>query len=258
MSPVPTWLLSSSAFLREVPEEDVDMAIEDIPSPEPLTSEALDELQKFVEEGTIVWTTQFWKLVAYFMLDGWESTLDAHIRRYGPDRASVVVDAKIGKFDDWLDPYTCEMSKEGIVHKGMFYRWPDAPCNLWVKYGHLDCLKWARENGCPWDRSTCECAALHGHLDCLKWLRKNKCPSDAWTCAYAALNGHLKCLKWLRTDGCPWDKQTCSYAVANGHLDCLRWAHKNGCPWGRLTCAEARFGRSLDCVKYARDNGCPE
>ena len=41
--------------------------------------------------------------------------------------------------------------------------------------GHLDVLKWARENGCEWDSDTCSDAALNGHLSVLKWARKNGC-----------------------------------------------------------------------------------
>jgi hypothetical protein len=39
-------------------------------------------------------------------------------------------------------------------------------------------LKWARENGCPWDEETCSAAAEGGHLEVLKWARENGCP---WT-----------------------------------------------------------------------------
>ena len=47
-----------------------------------------------------------------------------------------------------------------------------------AKYGHLEVLKWARENGCPWDEVTCAYAAKGGHLDVLKWARENGCPWD--------------------------------------------------------------------------------
>ena len=39
--------------------------------------------------------------------------------------------------------------------------------------GHLDVLKWARENGCKWDSLTCSNAALNGHLYVLKWASEN-------------------------------------------------------------------------------------
>ena len=45
-----------------------------------------------------------------------------------------------------------------------------------------------------------------GHLEVLKWARANGCPWDEGTCAYAAEGGHLEVLKWARENGCPWDE----------------------------------------------------
>jgi hypothetical protein len=39
-------------------------------------------------------------------------------------------------------------------------------------------LKWARENGCPWDEGDVRVAAKGGHLEVLKWARENGCPWD--------------------------------------------------------------------------------
>jgi len=36
-------------------------------------------------------------------------------------------------------------------------------------------LKWARENGCPWNENTCSLAAINRHLEVLKWARENGC-----------------------------------------------------------------------------------
>src|SRR6202166_70152 len=47
----------------------------------------------------------------------------------------------------------------------------------------------------------------------LKWARENGCPWDALTCAYAAHNGHFEILKWVREKGCPWNTYTCEYAA---------------------------------------------
>ena len=41
--------------------------------------------------------------------------------------------------------------------------------------GHLDCLKYAHEHGCPWNENTCMWAARNGHLDCLKYAHVNGC-----------------------------------------------------------------------------------
>ena len=44
--------------------------------------------------------------------------------------------------------------------------------------GHLDCLRYAHENGCCWDKRTCEGAAKYGQLECLKYACARKCPGS--------------------------------------------------------------------------------
>ena len=71
---------------------------------------------------------------------------------------------------------------------------------------------------------------MNGHLECLKYARKNWCPWDNRTCDNAARYGHLECLRYARNNGCPWDEKTCMNAAENGHLECLRYARAHGCP----------------------------
>ena len=47
---------------------------------------------------------------------------------------------------------------------------------LLQKNGHLDCLKYAHENGCSWDIETCANATYGCCLDCLKYAHENGCP----------------------------------------------------------------------------------
>ena len=53
-------------------------------------------------------------------------------------------------------------------------------------------------------------AAENGHLECLKYAHEHGCPWDEETCAVAAENGQLECLKYAHEHGCPWDEETCS------------------------------------------------
>jgi uncharacterized protein YabN with tetrapyrrole methylase and pyrophosphatase domain len=53
-------------------------------------------------------------------------------------------------------------------------------------------LRWARENGCPWDEFTCGGAAMGGHLEVLKWARENGCPWDEETRELAASKGYVE------------------------------------------------------------------
>ena len=47
------------------------------------------------------------------------------------------------------------------------------------KNGHLECLKYAHENGCPWDEYTCTAAADYGHLEILQYAHDNGCAGSA-------------------------------------------------------------------------------
>jgi len=61
-------------------------------------------------------------------------------------------------------------------------------------------LKWARLNGCPWDKWTPAQAAQAGHLNVLTWAHERGCPWDQHSCAGAAEGGHLKVFKYLREE----------------------------------------------------------
>ena len=64
-------------------------------------------------------------------------------------------------------------------------------------------LRWARENGCPWDERTCRGAAEGGNLEVLQWARANGCPWDIRTCAFATSNGHFELLSWAQANDAP-------------------------------------------------------
>ena len=85
---------------------------------------------------------------------------------------------------------------------------------LAANHGHLDTLRcWKREKPYRLDEpQICEGAAAGGHLEVLKWLRENECPWN-YTCRDAALGGHLEVLKWARENGCPWNERKCTIAA---------------------------------------------
>ena len=106
--------------------------------------------------------------------------------------------------------------------------WGERTCAYAAKGGHLEMLKWARENDCPWDAKTCMYAAEGGHLEMLKWARANGCPWYASTCWYAAKGGHLEVLKWLRANGCPWNEHTRRLAASKGYVETLAATRETG------------------------------
>jgi hypothetical protein len=67
-----------------------------------------------------------------------------------------------------------------------------------VKNGNLECLKYAHENGCPWDEYTCNYAVESEHLECLKYAYENGCPCDKEKIYILAKeNNHLDCLEYI-------------------------------------------------------------
>jgi len=57
-----------------------------------------------------------------------------------------------------------------------FRRIREKACEFAVNVGNADALRYAHENGCPWNEDTCSAAAENGHLDCLRYARENGCP----------------------------------------------------------------------------------
>jgi hypothetical protein len=98
--------------------------------------------------------------------------------------------------------------------------------------GQLDTLRFVHEHDClsKWPAMICDYAASCGHIDCLRYAHQNGCHWDEHTCSVAAARGHLDCLRYAHENSCPWDKNTCMWAAQHGHLDCLRYAIENGCP----------------------------
>lgn len=65
--------------------------------------------------------------------------------------------------------------------------WNDQLCKYAAAFGHLECLRYVRENGAPWGRDTCAIAAQNGHLDCARYAFLCGAPwpdAPAWLVAW--------------------------------------------------------------------------
>lgn len=131
----------------------------------------------------------------------------------------------------------------------------DTTCSTAATNGHLDCLRFARKTGCPWDKQTCAKTTGGGHLDCLEYAHVKGCEWDERTCVEAAGGGHLMCLKYAHVKGCPWtNADTWTEGSMRDHLD---HCGCDGCPQYTNTCIVAAKGGHLHCFEYALRNGCP-
>ena len=216
-----------------------------------------DDLINIINHRIIKYEPQFLEICSFLMINNFFSIINDDTRKYGNiDNANMVLSSKCGFFQIWYDSI---FNSTDIYQQGIFFKDPQAELYLWVKYGHIDCIEWAREDhDITWDVYFTDIAALYGQLKCLKYLHNNGCPWDVFTCSSAAENGKLDCLKYLHSNGCPWSVVTCSAAAENGHIDCLKYAHRNGCPWNGTTCASAAQNGHIECLEYAQSNGCPE
>ena len=126
---------------------------------------------------------------------------------------------------------------------------------------HSEMLKkWVAENGYPWNKHSCTSAAAAGQLERLQSARDHGCPWDEETCAAAAKGGHLEVLKWALGNGCsldPWDTHICAVAAFAGHLEVLKWTLENGGLWDKRTCAAAARGGQLGVLKWLREKRHP-
>ena len=136
-----------------------------------------------------------------------------------------------------------------------------ATCASAARGGHLECLRYAHENGCPWDGATCASAARGGHLECLRYAHENGCPWGGATTACMQPREGIWSACDMRENGCPWDLRVHLQRQqrGGGHLECLvenmhgmssrglsdaRYA-ENGCAVGRGAPARQQLGEGI-------------
>jgi hypothetical protein len=233
---IPDWL-KDSIFYQNLDKEDISISI------------PKDKLENEIKINNINDLYKYLEIVRYWMIINCPHEIYNFIKLN-----RIIIDLSYIKtrFYDlpFLDEFEILCSIENNNNKYFI-------CNKASEKRYLNLLKYAHENGCPWDKYTCYSAAFNGHLECLKYAHENGCPWDKYTCSFAAQKGHLDCLKYAHENGCPWDEDTCSNAAQNGHLDCLKYADENYCYWNQDICASAAKNGHLDCLKYAHENYCP-
>ena len=98
--------------------------------------------------------------------------------------------------------------------------------------GHLACLEYLvrRNRGSesqslpPPPCDVCYIAAINGHVECLRYAHQNGFPWDSngrdQNCFDAAIiGGNLDCVKYCRDNNCAWDRDTYNYAVESLEQD---------------------------------------
>ena len=138
--------------------------------------------------------------------------------------------------------------------------WDELTIDAAAYQGNLEMVKYCVANECPINEGACANAAKNGHLECLKYLREEvKAPWDSVTASWAAQNGHLHILEYLverKFD--KYNEEACIWAAKYGHLDCLKYLHETAkAPWDCEAVRVAHKNNQTDCVHYLLDNNCP-
>jgi hypothetical protein len=119
----------------------------------------------------------------------------------------------------------------------------------------LECLKYAHENGCPWDEVTCTNAVINDSLACLRYAHENGCPWGPE--AYMNARASSACYRYLRDNDCPEGEASCIAAAKAGDLARLKVLHESGCTINRLVWEAAVEGNHLHVVKYLIGHDLP-
>nr|UMO79265.1 Ankyrin repeat domain containing protein [Pandoravirus aubagnensis] len=159
--------------------------------------------------------------------------------------------------------------------------WDEGACSAAASSGHLDCLAFLHDNGCPWDAWTLVAADCNGHVDCGDYARAHGCPEepprirnarDVARCTHEhRLLGsdwhppvdplsdpdHVGGIFYEYQHGLASEAGLCSQAARRGHMSFLVYAKACGMHWGASACVAAAVEGRLDCLRYLHEQGCP-
>jgi len=123
-----------------------------------------------------------------------------------------------------------------------------------AKGGHLDVIKFLREERCDFDNTSAFEAARLGHPRCLELLYAICTEIDGrWrpsgVCASAVSSGRIDVLKvawnlqpvvynaeYYNDPFMNFNVEPMQWAADGGRIDMMEWLLNNGCPWGSHTC----------------------
>jgi hypothetical protein len=179
---------------------------------------------------------------------------------------------------------------EALKRAHELYGWESEVCEVAAAHGHLDCLKYAHEHGCPCPNMDPCIALQEGHLACVYYILDHDLPWNPLMLANCAVRndqgdvlrsilqrrqmaeysylivpaggrGSLACLRVLVEHF--QDLHMFAYAMykatSRGHIACVRYLHSVGCVWARAStvCSKAAKHGHTACLRFAHEHGCP-
>lgn len=92
-------------------------------------------------------------------------------------------------------------------------------CLSAVINGHVNCLRYARKQNCPWSKETFYIVIEYGHVDSLQFLFENKCPFQHGIAHKIAVEINSSCLDFIhRNLGCYSNVRA---VIKSNHMPCI-------------------------------------
>jgi hypothetical protein len=137
------------------------------------------------------------------------------------------------------------------------YDWITGMCEAAVQWGHIECLRYAVENGCAWKVPVSK-PWLLGRLWADSFALQHREEGHGLCCKDSPYSErHLDCLKYAHDRGHYWGTVILIAAAECGHLSCMEYAHGTGCPWTPDVASVCAGHGHLNCLEYCVENGCP-
>ena len=110
--------------------------------------------------------------------------------------------------------------------------------------GHVNVLRYAVENGCPYSNRICEDAVVSGNLDCVKWITEERVSSKKCAAStLAIIEGRDEILEYLLENNYFIYETAVTVACKRGRLGALKLLKARG------------FYPTDECVQIVRNLG---
>jgi hypothetical protein len=127
----------------------------------------------------------------------------------------------------------------------------------WRSDSNLSLLKWAVDNGAPFDTLVIKNACSTKKFNMVIWAINNGCPF-IHSANDLALTANLDVIKLAHEQGCPFNSLVTFYAAAENNGDLLKWAYENGIPFHERTYTELVMHKddAKETLEWAVAHGC--
>lgn len=143
------------------------------------------------------------------------------------------------------------------VEQGLATRLAYDACEAAARGGHIQCLVYAREIGCPWGKNLCASAVEGGSIECLAYTHQNggRLINCMWLDAIE--RGRIEIVRYACENGWAPTRRAMRVAVTSGRVDMVRCVCRRGdAAWNADDlCAMAAGSGSLDIVRYLCEIG---